>query len=99
MPAFSATCVKGGLRSIQNELIQTWMLHNLQLIGEAARSLASEFREAHPEIPWTAIIGMRTILVHHYFEIDENAVWIAAERDVPPLASAVAAILGADDLG
>ncbi|MGD1698826.1 HepT-like ribonuclease domain-containing protein [Dapis sp. BLCC M229] len=76
-----------------NELLQTWFLYNLQVIGEASRALSAEFREQHPEIPWTEIIGMRNILVHNYFEVDLDIVWFAIQRNVPQLKSQVEAIL------
>lgn len=76
-----------------DELIQTWIVHHLQLIGEACRALPAEFREQHSEIPWGQIIGMRHILVHHYFGIDEDAVWTAATQDVPTLKTQIAAML------
>jgi uncharacterized protein with HEPN domain len=60
-------------------------VHHLQVIGEAAANISDEFTKAHPEIPWPKIIGMRNILVHHYFGIDLNVVWSAVEDDLPPL--------------
>jgi len=56
----------------QDELLQSWFLRHLQIIGEAARSLPEEVQRLAPEIPWTKIIGMRNILVHGYFEIDTD---------------------------
>jgi uncharacterized protein with HEPN domain len=50
-----------------DELIQTWIVHHLQIIGEAASSFPDNFRERYPEVPWSKIIGMRNILVHNYF--------------------------------
>jgi len=69
----------------QNELVQVWFLRHLQVIGEAARALAQETRDRAPDIPWSKIIGMRTILVHNYFEIDLDIVWDAIKVDVPNL--------------
>ncbi|WP_017297913.1 DUF86 domain-containing protein [Nodosilinea nodulosa] len=69
----------------QNELIQTWFTQNLQIIGEAARSLSLEIREQHPEIPWPKIIGMRNILTHNYFEIDFDIVWVVVDQELTPL--------------
>lgn len=80
-----------------DELVQTWIVHHLQHIGEACRALPPEFREQHPEIPWGQIIGMRHILVHHYFGIDENAVWTAAANDLPALKTQIAALLVAPE--
>jgi uncharacterized protein with HEPN domain len=68
-----------------DELIQTWILHHIQILGEAAARISDEFQEEHPDIPWFKIIGMRNILVHDYFHIDINAVWSVVENDLPVL--------------
>ncbi len=69
----------------QDELIQTWIVHHLQIIGEAARALPDSFRKKYPEIPWSKIIGMRNILVHTYFGIDVDVVWAVVVNDLPDL--------------
>jgi uncharacterized protein with HEPN domain len=51
----------------QNELIQTWVIRHLEIIGEAARAIPADFKELHPLVPWRKINGMRNLLVHHYF--------------------------------
>ena len=53
-----------------DELIQSWIVRHLQIIGEAARALPEAVREQAPAVPWSRIIGMRHILVHDYFGID-----------------------------
>jgi len=77
----------------EDELIQSWIVRHLQVIGEAARALPSPFRDQHPEIPWPHIIGMRHILIHEYFDIDLDIVWRAVERDLPDLKRKIEAIL------
>ena len=54
----------------RDELVQTWILHNLQIIGEAARGVSAELQARHVEVPWRQIIAMRNILVHDYFTVD-----------------------------
>ncbi|MEN6518113.1 MAG: HepT-like ribonuclease domain-containing protein [Methanospirillum sp.] len=76
-----------------SELLQVWVVHHLQVIGEAANNLSPAFIAAHPEIPWRRIIGLRHALVHQYFGVDLDAIWSVAIDDLPPLAAAVAAIL------
>ena len=77
----------------QNELVQTWTIYYLQVIGEAARSLSDDFRNRHPDITWSDIIGMRNVLAHRYFGIDVGLVWDAVERGLPDLKRKVEAIL------
>ncbi len=50
----------------QSELIQDAVLRNLEVIGEAAKRINQEFRQAHPAIPWRGMATMRDILIHHY---------------------------------
>ena len=61
------------------------IMHQLMVIGEAAKRLSPEFRAQHPQLPWTNIAGMRDKLIHDYDEIDPHQVWQAATRDVPDL--------------
>ena len=63
------------------------------MIGEAARSLSAELREANKEVSWAKIIGMRHILVHRYFEIDRDLVWSVVMGDLPELKQRIEAIL------
>ena len=85
---------KGREEFMQDELIQTWVVHHIQIIGEAARKLSEETRSEHDEVPWPAIIAMRNILVHDYFSVDIDEVWSTIERDLPPLKVEVSSILG-----
>lgn len=66
----------------EDELIQTWVLHHLQIIGEAVRALSPETTSNTEEIEWSKIIGMRNILVHNYFSIDTDVVWAVIENDL-----------------
>ena len=77
----------------QDELLQGWFVRNLQVIGEAARALPQETRDLAPDVPWPAIIGMRNVLVHGYFDIDAAIVWEAASRDLPALRPRLEALL------
>jgi uncharacterized protein with HEPN domain len=76
-----------------DEMLQVWVLHHLQIIGEAARCLSPDFRERHPDKVWSMAAGMRNILVHHYFEIDAEQVWKVVEHDLAPLQKRILEIL------
>lgn len=86
--------VRGREAFEREELVQNWIVHHLQILGEAARSLSPALREQHPEVPWAKIIGMRNVLVHDYFGMDVDIVWSAVERDLPGLECKVEAMLG-----
>jgi uncharacterized protein with HEPN domain len=81
----------------QDELIQVWIVHHLQIIGEAAQSLDSKLKEAFPEIPWAKVIGMRNILVHQYFGIDTEIVWAVVQDELSTLKDRVKAMLMASE--
>jgi uncharacterized protein with HEPN domain len=77
----------------RDELIQSWMVYHLTLIGEAAARLSPALRESHPAVPWPGLIGMRNVLVHGYFAVDLAEVWATVERRVPILREQVEAIM------
>ena len=77
----------------QNELIQVWIVHHLQIIGEASSSLSQELTTKYPRVPWAEIVAFRNILVHEYFRVDLKAVWKIIERDLPDLKNQVEKIL------
>ena len=64
-------------------------LRNLELIGEAAAQIPETVRDAHPEIPWRAIIGTRNRLAHAYLHIDDDIVWTLIVDAVPELLAAL----------
>lgn len=69
----------------QDDLLQSAVMHQVQIIGEAARRVSPGYKESHPEIPWARIVGMRHRLVHDYFQIDLERVWDVIKRDIPAL--------------
>lgn len=57
----------------------------IELIGEAASRVSKEYRDSHPELPWSSIIGMRHRLVHDYRGIDFTRVWGVVTLSIPLL--------------
>ena len=95
--------VRGREAFLQDELVQVWMVHHLQIIGEAASRLPQDMRSASPGVPWKQLIGLRNILVHAYFRVDPEEVWAVVDRDIPALEEEVVALLsllgGTEDAG
>lgn len=70
---------------LEDEVLQRACLRSLEVIGEATKNLSNEFKAGHPEIEWRKIAGMRDKLVHHYFGVDWEVVWIVLVEKIPPL--------------
>ena len=64
--------------------LQDMIIRRLEIIGEAVRNLPKEFRQKYPEIDWQAPADMRSVLIHGYFEVDNDIVWDTATKDLPP---------------
>lgn len=60
-------------------------IYNIQIIGEASYKLTNDFKEAHPEVPWTLMEKMRHVLVHDYYRILPEALWDVVTSDIPDL--------------
>jgi uncharacterized protein with HEPN domain len=80
-------------RFYAERLIQDGVIRQLEIVGEAVKRISPTSRDLAPQIPWPAIAGMRDKLIHNYFGVDLNQVWLAATRDTPVLKSAVVTIL------
>ncbi|KAF0107771.1 MAG: hypothetical protein FD146_1402 [Anaerolineaceae bacterium] len=68
-----------------DELMQDAVMRPLEIMGEAAGHISEDFREAHPNIPWHKIIGIRNQLIHEYFRINRKTVWDTIKNDLPNL--------------
>ena len=77
----------------QDELVQTWVVHHLMIIGEACRALSAQFRATHPDEVWALAAGLRNVIVHEYFGVDVDVVWGVIERDLPVLKHRIQEIL------
>ncbi|MFA4922686.1 MAG: HepT-like ribonuclease domain-containing protein [Ignavibacteriaceae bacterium] len=77
----------------KDELIQTWMVHHLQLIGEAANKVSGDITKKYRMIPWAQIKGLRNIIVHEYFGIDLEEIWNTVIIDIPKLKKNITLII------
>ena len=75
-----------------DEKLQVWVVHHLQIIGEACRKLSDDLKRDHSEIPWKQIIGMRHYLVHEYFRVDIDTTWNVVSEELPELRAKIEVI-------
>lgn len=59
----------------QTQIAYHATIRNFEILGEAAKLIPIEIREAVTEIPWIKLIAFRNIIIHEYFEIDDNILW------------------------
>ena len=77
----------------RDEVLRWFFRAQVQIIGEASFKLSDAVRDSHPEVPWPAIIGMRHILVHDYFDVEWEILWEVLQTHLSPLQSQITAIL------
>jgi uncharacterized protein with HEPN domain len=77
----------------EQELIRVWIIHHLQIVGEAANGLPDNLTSQYPEIPWRQIIAFRNMVVHEYFRVSLNLIWSIVQNNLTPLKIAVEELL------
>jgi uncharacterized protein with HEPN domain len=69
------------------------VMRNLQIIGEATKNVPLEIRNRYPEVEWRKIAGLRDVLAHAYFSLENEILWDIIQNKVPPLLEQVHHIL------
>jgi len=74
---------------LRDEKTYDAVVRNLEIIGEAAKHISKPTRTAIPDVDWRKIAGLRDILAHDYFGIDNNILWDIVQNRVPELSDAL----------
>ncbi len=72
----------------------------LTAIGESIKNLDKQTNKEllvqYPEIPWKHVMGIRDIIVHHYFDVDADEIYRICQEDLTQLQQVIKQML--DDL-
>jgi uncharacterized protein with HEPN domain len=68
----------------------------LTTIGEAVRSIPVNEQDQFPKIPWGKMVGMRNVLIHEYYKLDEEMIWETCQKDIPDLINNLKKIVNQD---
>lgn len=82
---------------LEDRQVQDAVIRRLEIIGEAARWCSDQTRRQLPDIPWSAIIGMRNRLIHRYDDVDPAIVWQTIQEHLPSLIEGLEAVAGMSD--
>lgn len=70
------------------------VIRKFEIIGEATKNIPNSIKDKYPQIPWKDIAGMRDKLIHAYYEVDLNLVWITIQKRLPELQTFLNDVLG-----
>jgi uncharacterized protein with HEPN domain len=65
----------------------------IEVIGEATKNIPEEIRISYPSISWRDLAGMRDKIIHSYFTVDFETVWLVVKEDIPRLKPMVKKVL------
>jgi uncharacterized protein with HEPN domain len=69
------------------------VLHNLEILGEAAKKVPTSLRDRAPDVEWRKVAGMRDLIAHAYFQVDLDIVWDVVSSKLEPLERGVRGLL------
>jgi uncharacterized protein with HEPN domain len=69
-----------------DEMLVDAVLRNLEVLGEAAKQIPPAVRERYPKLPWRRIAGLRDVLAHACFSLEEDTIWQIVPERIPALA-------------
>ena len=69
------------------------VLRSIEVIGEAAKNIPDEVRAGYPQVPWKEMAGMRDKVIHSYFGVDPETVWLVIRDRIPAIKPLIQKVL------
>ena len=68
-----------------NDILLDSMMFRMIQISENCKKLTDDYKASRPEVPWSAMSGMRNRIVHDYGSVDLEIIYDTLKDDVPIL--------------
>ncbi|MBE9070426.1 DUF86 domain-containing protein [Leptolyngbya cf. ectocarpi LEGE 11479] len=78
---------------LEDELFQSAVERQLEIMGEAANRLSPDFQTAHSDIDWSGAIALRNVIIHKYDDIDYARLWQIVSAEVPQILAQVKSLV------
>ncbi len=66
-----------------NQMMFDATLRQLEIIGEASNRLSDALIQSNPDVYWARIVGLRNLVIHEYFGIDDMTIWNILKLNLP----------------
>ena len=84
-------------RFLRDELVQSAVIRQFEIIGEASGRISTGFVVDHPAIPWREMVSMRNRLIHEYTKVRVELVWQAIQADIPKLIELITPLVASEE--
>ena len=93
--AEAAALIEGKTRTDleADRLLNLSLVRLLEIVAQSACRVSEETRQAHADIPWSDIAGLRDRLLHGYDTVDLDILWNIVHDDLPRLLESVGTIV------
>ena len=91
---FTSGLSKEDFLSEENQVVQSGVVRELEVIGEATGKISAEYRQSHGDVPWRDMIDTRNKVIHDYLSIDYDLIWDIVQKDLPNLKLQLEKLLG-----
>jgi len=74
---------------VADDILYDAVVRNLEIVGEAAKGIPDDVRARAPSVDWRRVAGLRDVLAHSYFAIDDETLWDIVRNKIPQLLAVV----------
>jgi uncharacterized protein with HEPN domain len=78
---------------LDDETLKRALVRSLEIIGEAAKKIPTDFKVKWNSVQWKNMAGMRDRLIHDYMGINYSIVWDVIKNKIPEVQGQIKKVL------